>query len=85
MSLTSAGAVQTSRSPVGSGRPVVLLRRSGAASAAGRSAAGSGAAGGGGIVPAGSAAIVPSTVHGNGPGPLMIWACTVGVSASAIR
>jgi hypothetical protein len=74
--------VHTSRIPVGSDGAVSGCLRTGAA-AGGLGDAG-GAAGGSGMVPAGSAAMVPSTVQANGPGPLLICACT-DVSESEIR
>ena len=81
MSCTPAGAVHTSRSPVAS-EPVPVSPPPGSllgSTTGGPVRPGAGcclAAGGGGTVPAGSAAIVPSTVHGNGPGPFLICART---------
>src|SRR6185503_14243658 len=76
--LTSAGAVQTRRSPVASefwpSPPGTTGTRAPPGSGPADVDAGGGSAG---SVPAGSAAIVPSIAHGNGPGPFLIWARTV--------
>src|SRR6266545_522069 len=77
MSFTSAGAVHTSRIPVASDGLVLSLPSVGPGGAPLDWGPGCCAAVlGSGMVPAGSAATVPSTVHGNGPGPFLICACT---------
>ncbi len=79
ISLTSAGGVHTSRMPVAADSLAAAAVRgcTDDRTELGALADGAGAAGGCGIVPAGSAAMVPSTVHANGPGPFLICACAV--------
>src|SRR6266542_1075675 len=76
---TSTGAVHTRRIPVASEPSVPALPVSGILTPPGGPCGwftGCWGAGGSGMVPAGSAAMVPSTVHGKGPGPPLICACT---------
>src|SRR2546423_3907545 len=84
MSLTSAAAVHTRRRPVGSDcwSPPPFWS-GGGMFLTGGPLGGVDGAGCGGTLPAGSAAIVPSGVHANGPGPFLICALTEP-SASAI-